>query len=524
MKTRLFTLFFLTLTFCVYSQYSQEEYEEYSIICHFGPTDPPPTITPPPPPPPPIEHSGSIDPADYQNADPIVINVKFWKINGPNGEFYNDFSETHLLSGIQQLNLSYNQFNIFFKYRGWDEFNSPDDVEDKRWVDIDDDGDYECILYPSGPDPEGYSILSRCKIGEMFYFAHTNGYDDDDMMNIYVSSWNAGFGAAASGLGTNQLVVPSISYVDDYRLVHEMGHCLGLKHTWSEWEHVTRDPNDSNFNALTAGDKILDTAANSGFYNSDNCSGNGNDPDCYPWITQDCEYSDESNEQDDSTPPEYYKVGINHEDVINVMGDAYTCNDNYISPGQGIYMREYLEQDPDLLAIKTTIASLYEPYEGEYYLAGSYNPSLHNPRFQPGFDYDFVECSGDYPAPSDYEDTSFSYNTNNVLLSVDKQSLDYHSMVHPNHSAIYIKHETGDNEIFPQPRKCYDNDNRKPTGGLIIKFNDGVLNTNVTLTPQDSTAINNPNLIQNLESGLYKIEKIYNDGETEENLLQKGNN
>jgi len=51
-----------------------------------------------------------------------------------------------------------------------------------------------------------------------------------------------------------------------------------------------------------------------------------------------------------------------------------------------------------------------------------------------------------------------------------------------------------------------------------------VFNTNVTIIPQDSTSINNQNLIENLESGLYKINKIYDDGSIEETVIYKDNN
>ena len=37
--------------------------------------------------------------------------------------------------------------------------------------------------------------------------------------------------------------------------------------------------------------------------------------------------------------------------------------------------------------------------------------------------------------------------------------------------------------------------------------------------PQDSTSINNENLIEELDSGLYKIDKIYEDGATQETVL-----
>ncbi|PIX09869.1 MAG: hypothetical protein COZ75_04570, partial [Flavobacteriaceae bacterium CG_4_8_14_3_um_filter_34_10] len=66
--------------------------------------------------------------------------------------------------------------------------------------------------------------------------------------------------------------------------------------------------------------------------------------------------------------------------------------------------------------------------------------------------------------------------------------------------------------------------NKAPIGGTVIKFNDNVFNNNITLTQKDSTGINNPNLIQNLPSGLYKIEKNYEDGAIQESVIFKENN
>lgn len=105
-------------------------------------------------------------------------------------------------------------------------------------------------------------------------------------------------------------------------------------------------------------------------------------------------------------------------------------------------------------------------------------------------------------------------------MQIDKYDLS--PITHPNHRAIII------NQLADihngQARKCYDNWNRKPGSGTITKFNDNVLNNNITVTPQDSLSINNQNLIQNLENGLYKIEKDYDDGSTQQTVIYKGNN
>jgi hypothetical protein len=53
---------------------------------------------------------------------------------------------------------------------------------------------------------------------------------------------------------------------------------------------------------------------------------------------------------------------------------------------------------------------------------------------------------------------------------------------------------------------------------------DNIINTNYTITEKDSMSINQPSLIQDLENGLYIIEKNYNDGEQEQNTILKINN
>jgi len=104
-------------------------------------------------------------------------------------------------------------------------------------------------------------------------------------------------------------------------------------------------------------------------------------------------------------------------------------------------------------------------------------------------------------------------------ILISKDETDYSSITHPNHRAFKIL-QVGD----PQARICYDNNNKAASGGTIIKFNDNVLNTNVTITPQDSTSINDVNLINNLQPGLYNVIEQFEDGETEQQLIIKENN
>ncbi|GER59031.1 hypothetical protein [Patiriisocius marinus] len=62
-----------------------------------------------------------------------------------------------------------------------------------------------------------------------------------------------------------------------------------------------------------------------------------------------------------------------------------------------------------------------------------------------------------------------------------------------------------------------------PTGGSVTKFNDNIINTNVTITTKDSLQINSDTMIDDLPQGLYKVEKIYNDGAIEQTVILKEN-
>jgi len=429
----------------------------------------------------------------FNNCDPVVLNIKFWIINKPDGTNEYTDVENNVLQGLANLNILYNEYGIIFKYRGYEHFNSPVTY----WGDVDNDGEPDL-------DPNGFYNLENGgdSLGTITNYATNNGYNMTNAFNVYVFH-GAPYGGSAFRPGLNCAV--KFSRLTFETLSHELGHNLSFHHTRSTSEHATRDVNDPNFNADYAGDKVVDTAANKGFYDS-TCQ-------CYPNIA-DCEYT---GNETDNVGDSYV---ISPQDVINLMGNAYECIQPVITPGQGIRAREQIESGYYDNAL-TTLASLYEPYAGDYYVIGPLPPNYKPPRFQPGFNYRFVPCCCDYPEPSDYSDTSFSW-THNTIFGVSKYETDFASIVHPNHSAILIDLPrcTGQTNF---PRRCYDNNNRWAKDGSVTKFNDGVLNANVTITPKDSLAINNEYLIDNLPAGLYKIEKNYHDGSTHETVIQKQN-
>lgn len=116
----------------------------------------------------------------------------------------------------------------------------------------------------------------------MFNYAASNGNFKPDAMNVYVPSrGNEDFGGAAQGIPANKVTSHNASLTGN-TFVHELGHALGLSHTFIGWsssnphgcEHVTRNPNDLQdpndpylpyFNADTKGDRVADTPGNAFF-------------------------------------------------------------------------------------------------------------------------------------------------------------------------------------------------------------------------------------------------------------------
>ena len=438
--------------------------------------------------------------------DPVVYNVFIWDIrNDQGGGQGNPLNEYEALTAVAELNKTFNEYKIFFKYHGFDIINNT----------------------------TLYNILSRHDL----YDAVTDDpqhpeWVKSNSFNIYIK-YNMEGGGFIEKRFEPITVINKGSFMSSINgnsttLHHEIGHCMGLHHTFNNFfpttsgtcEHVTRNPSDPNYNADVAGDFVTDTAAVPNF----GWDFTVDPPVQYDDIDDDCEYIGNGVDCED----DLYQIF--ESDVRNIMAyNSQGCKDRF-SMGQGIRMRESAtlicpENELDD-AVNTNglngIASLYEPYKGEYFLAGPLpvddDGNLNPPLFQPGFDYVFVDCDCNCPVPTDYDNINFTL-PGWSQSTISANETDYSIITHPNHRAIKIL-QVGDT----QPRRCYDNNNRAPSGGTIIKFNDNVLNTNVTITPQDSTSINDTNLINNLQPGLYNIIEQYEDGETEQQLIIKENN
>lgn len=460
--------------------------------------------------------SYSIDPNDLDDFDPIVFNVYYWGIKKDT-----DFvTEEMVLKATAELNFKYNAGGVFFKYLGFDHILSP------RFS----------TMYTSCTHPNDTGSTS-C-IDAFYDFVDANlACSTDSAINIYAPEGTVGFGGLADQGGLRSVV--HFSTLGGERILsHELGHIFGLKHTFLNWdsnlncEYVSReeflpngDPNP-DFNAKDKGDKVVDTGAVPNFLR-ERCRELGYPPpytDCSiaeATYIEDCSYTGSGTDCNDPISTPY---AISASDIRNGMGYGPIACGTEFTTGQYIRLREIVNLNIGHYGrVMNTVASLYEPYSGSYPPYYPHAEPWELPLFQPGFEYHFVECCCEYPEPAPFG-TIFTSDPNNIIKHVSPYETNYGTIFHPNHSAIRIIQVDNSNQ-YSSIQMCYDNYMSPPIiGGSITKFLDEVLNTNVTVNPQDSTAINNPRLVDDLQQGLYKIEKEYIDGTRQQTVIHKRNN
>lgn len=279
--------------------------------------------------------------------------------------------ENEVLNAIKILNINFNQFNIFFKYYGFDTINNS-------------------------------TYLSYGNTGPLMN-EMVNNYGYANAFNIFIV--NAITGAAAvSGYYYPRSTFDDEAFMTPWILCHEMGHCFGLLHTWfssGECEHAARFfiPNASpemQFNANTKGDQIVDTHA-TGNMNDIHFDSNCN----YLGGTIDCQGTE-------IVPATVNGYLITGPPITNFMSSPNNdmCQ-RYFSPGQGIRMREALDIVPERYnPTRTDVFSLFQPYsrdkivfptilsttdnnDGTAKVCRGYNDAEF--KFQPGFTYEFPE-------------------------------------------------------------------------------------------------------------------------------------
>lgn len=262
-------------------------------------------------------YSRSVDEDFLATFEPVTFTIFFWGINNDDASNTPTINEATVQEAITRINNDFNPFNIFFRLKGFDNqsFNSS--------------------AHHIGADLE-----------EIGTYAKQNGFITPNTFNVYVPE-NHGPGGGEARFNSTICSVERDNF-GDYTLTHELAHDFFILHTREffstpECERVTRDPNDPNYNATFAGDRIADTAA-SPRYNLATIDEELDEENClYIGDLVDC----------DGTPYEIFQ-----EDILNFMSAfAFSCR-SIFSTGQKIRIHESILADVNNVFVKAKITRI----------------------------------------------------------------------------------------------------------------------------------------------------------------------
>jgi hypothetical protein len=272
--------------------------------------------------------SGSVDPVYLASFPSISFDIYFWIINKTDGSAWLYIDEKTIRQNIEKMNEHFKPMGICFILKGYSIINNDEMHNGAQWSDISN-------------------------------YATINNYVIPNCFNVYLPR-SAYLGISGVGgvtnPGNNKLAVTQGNFTASWGAIfgnvitHEMAHTFGLDHTFggnnngsTTEEHVTRNPNDINYNALTTADKVHDTPAMISF--SAEATLEGVELDSIIDFNT-CEYLG------NHTDSQGTSFILTSEDVRNFMAYTHDACRNQFTPGQGIKIREYINGSPNQLSVK----------------------------------------------------------------------------------------------------------------------------------------------------------------------------
>jgi hypothetical protein len=485
------------------------------------------------------------------DCSPRVFNVRFNVFNNDQGTNFCSrngipFGEEQFLDCIKILNMNFNRFNIFFKYRGYHFYGGSDGngnlthIEDvasstdnifvrqnqmtnlceKDAINI---NFVDQITTPYQPVP---TITTNSNIGTEMQFTHQTLYAQAAHGRPIIIFNLPAFMGIPQYLNGQEFNV-----FKNFLLCHEMGHTFGLLHTFNtfyntECEHVTRDPLNPNYNATTAGDMIKDTEAELGISNSD-----------YDMNT--CYFNQSSNPNPfysdcQGTP---FSLNLKYGNFLQACltnlpylnnNNNYGClevdqNDGNVlyrfTTNQGVFMREFINTAPGpnptspigstlsstITNALTIVNSLFQPYSHDKILGAVLSTTDNgdgtakvcrnyysgNFKFQPGFDYTFPNNTSPDPL------TATKYQTPVVVQPTYNCPVTIAQLANCG--------SNGSGHAYTVCRGVFCQ-NEPFTGGTITKT-ENLGSTYFSTETLDENQITDPNLINSLEGQMYHIIK-----------------
>lgn len=273
-------------------------------------------------------YSFSTDPTYLATFPQRNMNIAIWGIEKTDGT--QSISQAEVFDIIEALNIEFNSFNICFNLVDFSYV-----ISDQHYV------------------SNGGSIL------QLLNNPPYNQYNGNAIRVLipYNYPWRgAAYGHDRFVVRANQEAIIGI-------FLHELGHNLSLIHTHefsngSSCERVTRDPNDPNYNATTAGDRVVDTQASPQFYGM-----NGQH------LAQDCTTYTGNLTDCDGTP-----YNITPTETQNYMAYTHQHCRTLFTTGQKIRMHEYIQHNSNSLFSNILDDNFYDLYSANSTLDYGFEP------------------------------------------------------------------------------------------------------------------------------------------------------
>lgn len=386
-----------------------------------------------------------------------------------------------VMNAIRDLNVNFNQFNIFFKYYGFDQVNETD------YLTIETNTEYNELI--------------------------ASAYSVPDAINIYIVN-----GGVIGGAIARAQAFDDNWFIRKWTLCHEIGHFFGLMHpdfsnapNCENVEHAERDPSMPNFNADIKGDRIVDThaAGNMSGLHYNGCDYLGGAVDCLGVPIQPYTF-----------PNGYHLAGPPMYNMMMAEDIESSCTP-FFTPGQGIRMRERITGTfaSYYAAMMNSVESLYEPFEYPLVLGDILSVQdqpgqggaivcrqiMYNLRFQKGFDYFFTDS-----------------DENSVTVNVNTQ---YDHLILPNTYLDVTIHQVDPTVV----RQVGFISNKVDRICAFEAYKSGMLystqvlgSMNMTIEELNEIEVNDPDLYKNLmEDYYYILKKMTESGAIQESQFYK---
>lgn len=427
--------------------------------------------------------------------------------------------ELTALDLVGALNVKYNQANIFFKYKGFD------NIANSTLLDID-NSDLNA-LFTTYASPDAIDIF----INNSFFNTTSPGNSTTGLAITAINPANNQIYNKVIILRKDTLpvlnsVTPTNVDFKYYNAIHEMGHFLGLYHTHQQWKYVAGvlvtatdgecglEENYNNSQWSILGDHIQDTNPDRSIAKYSNGTG--------VYTSATCAVRP-AGWQASFACGTSVNFSLFNPPISNIMAYYSLCS-SILTTGQYDYMRAFVASESltgyFLSSKMNTIASLYLPYKREFFLypnsdivLGSTMRISARPTpagyeistFQKGFTYEIYDC-----------DRIVSTNTTNINgLRETKQIHEIPSFPSPGSTfkILQVSPTIYSNcEPFPEVVRTD-----------VLGGNDILLNnmTNPTINTLDATTIQSENFLSDLPQGLHVININLTNGETVQKTLIK---